>query len=117
LTYFLNSNIFSIYLERIKPRVGSSVWQVNKLARTDQSTRGRSSAALQRKRAMLPVKESSFGRFLAHSSMQSALYASDRPSVCLSVTRVNQSTTDEAMIMQNSEHSSSISLVIFTFLR
>ena len=49
--------------------------------------------------------------FLARDSMLSALYAIARPSVCLSVTRVDQSKTVEARIMQFSPYSSPIPLV------
>ena len=49
--------------------------------------------------------------FLARDSMLSALYAIANPSVCLSVTRVDQSKTVEVRIMQFSPYSSFIPLV------
>ena len=49
--------------------------------------------------------------FLARDSMLSALYAIARPSVCLSVTRVDQSKTVEFRIMQFSLYSCLIPLV------
>ena len=49
--------------------------------------------------------------FLARDSMLSELYAVARPSVRLSVTRVDQSKTVEARIMQFSPYSSPIPLV------
>ena len=52
-----------------------------------------------------------FQRFLARDSMLSALYAIANPSVRLSVTRVDQSKTVEARIMQFSPYSSPIPLV------
>jgi len=48
---------------------------------------------------------------LARDSMLSALYAIASPSVCLSVTRVDQSKTVEVRIMQFSPYSSPIPLV------
>ena len=49
--------------------------------------------------------------FLARNSMLSALYAIARPSVCPSVTRVDQSKTVELRVMQFSPYSSPIPLV------
>jgi len=51
-----------------------------------------------------------FNSFLARDSMLSALYAIARPSVRPSVTRVDQSKTVEARIMQFSPYSSPIPL-------
>jgi len=49
--------------------------------------------------------------FLARDSMLSAIYAIARPSVCLSVTRVDQSKMVEVRIMQFSLYSIPIPLV------
>ena len=49
--------------------------------------------------------------FLARDRMLSVLYAIANPSVCLSVTRVDQSKTVEVRIMQFSPYSSSIPLL------
>jgi len=49
--------------------------------------------------------------FLAHDSMLSALYAITRPSVCPSVTWVDQSKTVKLRAMQFSPYSSPIPLL------